>query len=361
MTSSQLNDRTMAFPHRGRAVVLPRFGPANVLVLSEVEQPRPRPKELVVRVRATSVTRGDLIARRFGLMTAREFSMPRPIWFAMRSHFGTRTPRVRILGSEFSGTVEAVGRDVTSFSVGQCVFGNTGMAMGAYADYVRVPEGGTIALKPSSLSDAEAATATAGTLTALRLLRRLRLEPDQRVLILGASGGIGSAAVQIAKNVYGARVTGVGGPRSLEYIRSLGAEAAHDYTTYDPGATLEPYAVIVDVLGKGSFGGLRHLLERDGVYVYVSFKTRHVMQMLGTRLESGKRVICALALGPASDMEEVRDLVSSGQVRVAVDRCFPLVNAAQAHAYVESGQKVGHVALIVDGEVSCADGDGLDQ
>lgn len=331
----------------GRAVVMHRFGPPDVLQLTRVAVPTPRDDEILVRVHAASVNRGDLIARTFGTISAHQFSMPTPLWFMMRGHFGTRTPRVPTLGSEFSGTVEATGRDVRTFTVGQSVFGSTGMRMGTNADYVCVPEKGVVTEKPPSLSHVEAATATAGTLTALRLLRRADVRPGSRVLVLGASGGIGSAAVQIAKNVYGAHVTGVGGARSLRYIRSLGADASHDYASFDPGLGLERYDLVIDVLGKGTFARSRHLLERRGVYMYVSFKTRHLLQMVVTKIGDGRRVRCVLASGPASDMDQVRDLLESGRVRSVVDRCFSLAQTAEAHAYVESGQKAGHVAILV--------------
>lgn len=338
----------------GRAVVMRRFGPPDVLQMTHVAVPTPRDHEILIRVHAASVNRGDIIARTFGTMSARQFSMPTPMWFMMRGHFGTRTPRVPTPGSEYSGVVAAIGRDVDTFTVGQSVFGSTGMTMGANAEYVCVPHTGAVTEKPPSLSHVEAATATAGTLTALRLLRRAELRPGSRVLVLGASGGIGSATVQIAKNVYGAHVTGIGGARSQRYIRSLGADATHDYATYDPGTTLERYDLVIDVLGKGSLALARHLLAPRGVYMYVSFKTRHLLQMVATTIVGDRRIRCVLASGPASDMERVRELLESRRVRSVIDRCFPLAHTAEAHAYVESGDKAGHVAILV-GPHACAE------
>ena len=209
-------------------------------------------------------------------------------------YFGFSKPKVNILGSEFAGEVEAAGSSVTRFKPGDQVMGYLGQRMGAYAEYVCMPESGSLALKPANMSYAEAAAVPYGAIMATSLLRRANVQPGHKVLINGASGGIGSAAVQLAKH-YGAEVTGVCGTPRLDYVKALGADHVIDYTREDFTQNGETYDLIFDVLGKSSFARCKNSLKPNGIYLLASFKTKALLQMLWTKMAGSKKVICAMA------------------------------------------------------------------
>ena len=334
-----------------KAIVYTEFGPPDVLHLKEVPKPAPKEKEVLVRVHATPVAYGDMLARNFKDVTSREFNMPLPLLLPMRMHFGFRKPKVSILGSEFAGEVEAVGGAVTRFKPGDQVMGYLGQRMGAYAEYVCMAEDGSLAMKPANMSYAEAAAVPYGALMAMGLLRRGTVQPGQKVLINGASGGIGSAAVQLAKH-YGAEVTGVCGTPRLEYVKALGADHVVDYTKEDFTQNGETYDLIFDVLGKSSFAKCKNSLKPDGIYLLASFKTKALLQMLRTKLagslpgrQPGQRVICAFSSEKPADLVFVRELVEAGKFKSIIDKCFPLEQAAEAHRHVEAGRKKGAVII----------------
>lgn len=329
-----------------KAIVYTEYGPPDVLHLAEVPKPAPQPNEVLVRVHAASVSFGDLLARDFGHLAPRDFTMPLPLYLPSRLAFGWSKPRVNVLGSEFAGEVEAVGAGVTRFQPGDEVYGYTGQRMGAYAEYLCVEAQGSIARKPANLSYAEAAAVPYGAIMASALLRAARLQPGQDVLIVGASGGIGSAAVQLARQ-QGARVTGVCATPRVEYVKALGADRVIDYTREDYTRGGATYDLIFDVLGKSSFAACKAALKPQGRYLPVSFKTKQLAQMLGTSLRGGQKVICALASEQPADLDAVRELAEAGKFKVIVDRCFPLEQAADAHRYAASGQKQGHVIITV--------------
>jgi NADPH:quinone reductase-like Zn-dependent oxidoreductase len=292
------------------------------------------------------VAYGDLLARDFAHFTSREFNMPLPLLLPSRMHFGFRKPKVPILGSEFAGVVKAVGRSVTRFQPGDAVMGYRGQHMGAYAEYLCMPETGSLAIKPANMSYAEAATVPYGALMATSLLRHGHIQPGRQVLINGASGGIGSAAVQLAKH-YGAEVTGVcGGPR-LAYVRSLGADHVIDYAAEDFTRNGQRYDLIFDVLGKSSFDRCKNSLTPDGIFLLASFKSGALLQMLRTRVAGGQKVVCALASEQPEDLAAVGKLAEAGAYKTVVDRSFPLEQAAEAHRYVEAGSRTGPVVLVV--------------
>jgi NADPH:quinone reductase-like Zn-dependent oxidoreductase len=328
-----------------RAVVYTEYGPPDVLQLKEVDKPAPKANELLIKVYATSVGYGDLLARNFKAISPRRFNMPWLFWFMARLSFGWSRPRVKILGSEFAGEVEAVGKDVHAFKPGDQVFGYPGQNMGAYAEYLCFPEKGCVALKPANMSYEEAATTPYGAIMALALLRRANVRPGQKVLIVGASGGIGSAAVQLAHSHFGADVSGVCSTPRLELVKSLGAGEVIDYTQEDFTRRGEQYDLIFDVLGRSSFSRSRNVLKPGGIHMYASFKARQLGQMIWTSLRGGKRVICALAPGSREDLVAVKELIEAGKLRSVVDRCYPLEQAAEAHRYVEDGRKKGNVAI----------------
>jgi NADPH:quinone reductase-like Zn-dependent oxidoreductase len=270
--------------------------------------------------------------------------MPALFWVLSRLTFGISKPRKTILGSEFSGEVEAIGSAVTRFKVGDQVFGYPGPNFGAYAEYLCMAETATVTLKPSNLTHEEAAAVPYGTLTALGLLKKVNLQPGQKVLINGASGGIGSAAVQLAK-IYGAEVTGVCSTPRLELVKALGADHVIDYTHEDFTRNGETYDLIFDILGKSSYSRCKNSLTPHGRYLLASFKMKQVFQMLWTSITGGRRVICALSLDNQANLVHIKALVEAGQIKSIIDRCYPLEQAAEAHRYIEAGQKTGHVIL----------------
>ncbi len=329
-----------------KAVTYTEYGAPEVLHLTEVEKPTPKDNEVLVRIRATSVTVGDLWARNFSAMTPGKFSMPILMWLPARLAFGFSKPKITTLGSEFSGDVEAVGRAVTLFKKGDQVFGYRGPSMGANAEYLCVAENSVIAIKPANMTYEEIAAVPYGALTALSLLRKVNIQPGQKVLINGASGAIGSAALQLAKH-YGAEVTGVCGTPRIEMVKALGADHVIDYTREDFTQNGETYDVVFDIMGKSSFSKVKHVLKENGRYLLASFKMKQLFQMLWTSKMSSKKVICALSGDNPADMPLIKELVEKGKLKSIIDRCFPLEQAADAHRYVESGHKTGMVVITV--------------
>ncbi len=328
-----------------RASVLTKFGPPDVLKLQEVAMPVPKDREVLIRVHAASVAFGDTLVRDFAAVTPEKFHMPWLFWFLGRLTFGFKKPRVNILGSEFAGRVEAVGRRVTRFKEGDQVFGYRGPRMGAYADYLCMSENGVLAAKPASMTYEQAAASPYGAIMALGLLRKLRLRPGQAVLVVGASGGIGPAVVRLAKFHFGARVTGVCGTARQEYVKSLGADEVIDYKKEDFLDRPETYDVVIDILGKSPYSRCKRILRPRGRLVYVSFKMKQILQMMRTSVLGGKRVICALVAEKQKDLVTVGELMEAGTIQTIVDRAFPLEQAADAHRYAESGAKKGYVVL----------------
>jgi NADPH:quinone reductase-like Zn-dependent oxidoreductase len=332
-----------------KAIVYTEFGSPDVLRLEELPRPAPKRNEILIRVRAASVNFGDIMARSFRSVTPRGFNMPFLFWLIAKAAIGWRTPKIRILGNELAGEVVAVGRDVTRFKPGDQVFGYAGQRFGAYAGFLCLSEKAPVALKTANLSFEEAAVIPYGAIMALPLLRRANLQPGRKILINGASGGIGSAAVQIAKHL-GADVTAVcGGPR-LDFVRALGADRAIDYAGEDFTGNGETYDVIFDILGRLPFARCRRSLTPGGVLLCASFKARHLLAMIRTSLTGGRRVVCALAPGSLKDLLEVKALVEAGKVKAIVDRRFPMELAAEAHRYVETGQRKGSVVIAGSGE-----------
>jgi NADPH:quinone reductase-like Zn-dependent oxidoreductase len=327
-----------------KAIVYTEYGPPDVLHLTEVTQPVPADNEILVKVHAAPVNFGDLMARNFGNISAGEFNMPAILYFPARLAFGWRKPKKPILGSEFAGTVAAVGAAVTRFKPGDAVFGYPGQKMGAYAEYLCIAEDGMVAIKPANLSYAVAAAVPYGGLTALTLLRRVNIRPGQKVLINGASGGIGAAAVQLAKH-YGAEVTGVCSTPRLEYVKALGADQVIDYTKEDFTQNGETYDLIFDILGRSSFARCKGSLKANGVYLLASFKMKAVLQMLWTKWVGDKKVICAFSNEKSADLVFLKELIEAGPYTALVDRTFPMEAAAEAHRYVESGHKQGNVVI----------------
>lgn len=332
-----------------KGIVFTEYGSPDVLHLKDVPKPSPKEDEILVRVYATPVNYGDLTARNFANLTASQFNMPALLFLPARMTFGWNRPKINILGSELAGEVEAVGSRVTKFKPGDAVFAYVGMKMGANAEYVCLPENGSVALKPANLSYDEAATLPYGAIMAVSLLQKAGLQPGQKILINGASGGIGGMAVQMAK-VYGAEVTGVCGAPRREYVTSLGADKVIDYAEQDFTRNGETYDVIFDVLGRTSFARCKNSLTPEGILLFASFKGRALFDMFRTMLFSRKKVICALADEKVDSLLLVKELVGASKVKALVDKRFPLEQTAAAHRYVETGRKKGNVVIMIAGE-----------
>ena len=331
-----------------KAIIYTEYGPPDVLQLQEVEKPAPKENEILIRNYAATVNYGDIVARNFKEISPRKFNMPFPFWLITGMSFGFNKPKIAILGSEFAGEVEAVGVDVKRFKEGDQVFGYRGQIMGAYAEYLVMPEDGALAIKPVNMTYEEAVAVLWGAIIALNLLREKgNIQSGGKVLINGASGAIGSAAVQIAKS-YGAEVTGVSGTPRLEFVKTLGADKVIDYTQEDFTQSGETYDLIFDVLGKSSFSRCKGSLKQNGRYLLASFKMKQLLQMLWTKIRGGKRVICAIAPGGAEDLIAVKELIEAGKIKAVIDRRYPLEQTAEAHRYVETGHKKGYVVITVE-------------
>lgn len=327
-----------------KAIVYAEYGPPEVLHLKELEKPSPKDNEILIRTHAASVNYGDLTARNFKNIGSRQFNMPGFLLFPAKIAFGLRKPKRQILGSELSGVVDAVGKNVTKFKPGDEVFAYRGMDMGAYAEYLCMPENRAVAHKPAGLSHAETASLPYGGIMALGLLRSANIQPEQKVLIVGASGGIGSMAVQLAK-YYGAEVTAVCSAPGADYVRSLGADHVIDYTREDFSQNGIQYDLIFDVLGRTTFARCKRSLTPSGRLVYVSFKMKQLVQMVWTSLTGGPRVICAMAADSLKDLLLVKSLAEAGKLKPIVDKTFRPEQAAEAHRYLEKGGQKGKVVI----------------
>jgi NADPH:quinone reductase-like Zn-dependent oxidoreductase len=329
-----------------KAMVYTEYGPPEVLQLQDVEKPIPKDNEILIRVLATPVNYGDITTRNFSHISPAEFNMPLPLWLPARIYFGFTKPKITILGSELAGQIEVVGKEVKSFKPGDQVFGYRGQKMGANAEYLCMPADSTVAIKPANMTFEEACVIPYGGIMALSLLRKVNVQRGQKVLINGASGGIGSLAVQLAR-YFGAEVTGVCSTPRLESVKSLGADQVIDYTQEDFTQNGETYDLIFDILGRSSFSRCKNSLKPNGRYLLASFKMKQLFQMLWTSMIGRQKVICALATEKSEDLVFLKELVEAGKIKSVIDRCYPLEQAAEAHRYYESGQKRGNVVITI--------------
>lgn len=328
-----------------KAIVYSEYGGPDVLKLTEVLKPSPKPDEVLIKIHAVSVNYGDTLARKFKYITPSAFNMPLLFWVMAKFVFGLSKPKKTILGNSFAGEVEQIGDKVTNFKTGESVFACTGEKMGAYAEYLCMPQNAVVSLKPTNMTYAEASTIPYGATMALNLLKKTKLQKGQQVLIIGASGGIGSAAVQLAKYYYGADVSGVCSTEGVEYVQKLGATKVFDYKKQDFTKNGEAYDLIFDVLGRWSFSKVKPSLKQNGIYLSVSFKMKKLLQMLWTSITGGKRVICALAVPKSEDLIFIKDLIEEGKITAIIDKTFSMEQGAAAHRYFESGNKKGNVVI----------------
>jgi NADPH:quinone reductase-like Zn-dependent oxidoreductase len=319
-----------------KAIVYERYGPPDVLELKEVAKPTPKDNEVLIKTHATTVTTGDWRAR----------SLEMPVGFGpiARLVFGVSRPRQPILGTELAGEIESVGKDVGKFKIGDQVFAFPGASMGSYAEYKCMPEGGAVALKPPNLTYDEAAAMSFGGTTALLFFRRGKLQRGERVLVNGASGGVGSAAVQLAKH-FGADVTGVCGTANVELVRSLGADHVIDYTQEDFTKNGETYDVIVDTAGTAPFSRSKRSRREKGRLLQVLGGLPDLLQIPWVSMTSSKKVIGGPAAGRAEDLRFLAKLAAAGEFKPVIDRRYPFEQIAEAHRYVDKGHKRGNVVI----------------
>jgi NADPH:quinone reductase-like Zn-dependent oxidoreductase len=319
-----------------KAVVYDAYGSPDVLRLMEVPTPQPKPDEVLIRTRASTVTSGD--------WRARSLVMPRGFGLMGRLVFGLSKPRQPILGTELSGDVVAIGRDVTRFKVGDAVFAFAGAAMGCHAEYKCMRQDGALALKPEGLTYDEAAALSFGGTTALSFFRRAKLQRGESVLVNGASGGVGTAAVQLATH-FGAQVTGVCSAGNAALVRSLGATHVLDYAREDFTKNGERYDVIVDTAGTAPFSRSAASLNPGGRCLLVLGGLPDLLRLPWQQLRSGKTIIAGPAAVRAADLQFLADLAAAGEFTPVIDRRYAFADTADAHRHVDSGHKRGNVVV----------------
>lgn len=319
-----------------KAAVYERYGSPDVLRLDDVATPTPTDHEVLIEIHATTVTAGD--------WRARSLEMPAGFGLLGRLVFGVSRPRQPVLGTELSGRVVAVGKHVTKFAVGDQVFAFPGGKMGCHAEYRCMPQDGPIAHKPPNLSYEQAASLSFGGTTALGFLRKAKLEPGERVLVVGASGGVGTAAVQLAKH-FGAHVTGVCSTANMELVRSLGADHVIDYTQEDFTNNGQRYDVILDTTGTAPFSRSKGSLRDRGRLLAVLGGLFDLLLAPWVSLMTRKQLIAGPTSGSADDLRLLAELAEAGVLAAVVDRRYPFEQIVQAHRYVDTGRKRGSVVM----------------
>jgi len=315
-----------------------KYGPPDVLEITDIPKPEVKHNEVLIKVRATTVTSGD--------WRVRSGIVPRGFGMLARLFLGFSGPRQPILGTELAGDIEAVGRDVRRFKAGDPVFAFTGTRMGSYVEYKCLPEDGPLAPKPAHLSYEEAAALSFGGATALVFLRKGKIQKGDKVLVNGASGGVGTAAVQIAKH-FGAEVTGVSSTGNLELVKSIGADKVIDYTKEDFTQSGLAYDIIVDTVGTAPFSRSGRSLKDDGRLLQVLGTLADALQAPWVAMTTRKRVIAGPAAEDPQDVRVLAALAEAGELKPVIDRRYPFEQIVEAHRHVDAGHKRGNVVITV--------------
>ncbi len=318
-----------------KAIVCTKYGPPDVLKLKKVDKPTPRDNEVLIKVHASTVAAGDV--------RLRSCTWAPWFWLPARIMFGFFKPRKPIPGNELAGEIEAVGKDINQFKVGDQVYGITWTVSfgGANAEYICLPEN-EVAIKPVNMTYEEAAAAPIGGLTALVLFRKGKIKKEQKVLIYGASGSVGTYAVQLAKH-FGAEVTAVCSTLNIDLVKSLGADKISDYTKEDFTESGQVYDIIFDAVMKAPYSRCKSLLKKRGVYITVDYP---FLLALWTSIFGNRRVVFGIA-NNIEDLKILRELIEAGKIKAVIDRCYSLEQTAEAHRYVEKGHKKGNVVITV--------------
>jgi len=320
-----------------KAIVYTKYGPPEVLQLKEVEKPIPGDYELLIRIFATTVTATECTFRKGKPFFSRLFT-------------GLTKPKITTLGEELAGEIEAVGKDVTLFRVGDQIFGTAGPGFGANAEYICILQRGVLVLKPSNMTYEEAASSVDGFLTALPFLRdKGNIQKGQKVLVYGASGSIGAAAVQVAR-YFEAEVTGICSTANIEMVKSLGANNVIDYTKEDFTKSGQTYDIIFDTVGKTSFSRCKNSLKQKGLFLEAGIGLGVLSDVLWTSMFSSKKArIAATGLRPPNertiDLIFLKELLEAGKIKPVIDRRYPLEQIVEAHSYVDKGHKKGNVVI----------------
>jgi NADPH:quinone reductase-like Zn-dependent oxidoreductase len=320
-----------------KAMVCTKYGSPDVIEIHEVEKPTPKDNEVLIKIITTTISSGD--ARMRGA------DFPLLFWLPMRLMIGFSGPRKKIQGFSLAGEIEAVGKDVTKFKKGDQVLGITGFDFGAHGQYICLGESADLIIKPAEMSFEEAVSIPFSGTTAMHFLKKADIQPGQKILIYGASGAVGTAAVQLAKH-HGAEVTGVCSGANLELVKSQGADFVIDYTKEDFSQNGEVYDVIFDTVGKSPYSGSLNSLKKDGFYLRaVNLTLPSILRGIWVSMTSSKKVIGGMADEKAKDLQFLVDLYQAGNYKPVVDKCYPLEQAVAAHVYVDTGHKKGTVVI----------------
>ncbi|MGG0176761.1 NAD(P)-dependent alcohol dehydrogenase [Gottfriedia acidiceleris] len=328
-----------------KAIICTKYGPPEVLQIKEVEKPKIKDDEVLIKIHATTVTAGDV--------KLRSSDFPFMYWLPSRLMFGLTKPKNQIPGCELAGEIVTVGKNVRNFKTGDQVFGYSGFTFGANAEYISLHEESVLAKKPINMSFEQATAVPVGALTALHFLRRSIIQNGQKVLIYGASGSVGTYAIQLAK-YFGTEVTALCSTSNLELVRALGANEVIDYTNEDLAKSKKTYDIIFDTVGKSSFSNCKRLLNKDGVYLLSAvWKLSVYFQAIWSNLISNKKAILGIANMNNEDLNYIKALIEADKLTAVIDRQYSLEQIVEAHRYVEKGHKKGNVVINIRGISDC--------